>query len=206
MVQGVRNFPSVRLTNPARMADFVTWCVACGLNDFENRYQQSLLDNSLALLEDDGLAGGIKALMERREQPWEGIAAELAQELQESGYQAPENPRALSVEVQEDRARIAYRPWDRGRFPETQKRPTANTNLKISVTIVTCVTSRRRQMTQATHCSEQRTQSKFVTNDDFMTEPTNAHGILGDGFRDEEGSYMLEDFTLRGVFLSGSTY
>jgi hypothetical protein len=30
----------------------------------------------------------------------------------------------------------------------------------------------------------------------------NAEAILRDRFRDEEGSYMLEDFTLRGVFLS----
>jgi hypothetical protein len=30
----------------------------------------------------------------------------------------------------------------------------------------------------------------------------NVDAILGDGFRDEEDSYMLEDFTLRGVFLS----
>jgi hypothetical protein len=30
----------------------------------------------------------------------------------------------------------------------------------------------------------------------------NTEAILRDGFRDEEGSYGLEDFTLRGVFLS----
>jgi hypothetical protein len=29
-----------------------------------------------------------------------------------------------------------------------------------------------------------------------------ADAILGDGFRDEEDSYLLEDFTLRRVFLS----
>jgi hypothetical protein len=30
----------------------------------------------------------------------------------------------------------------------------------------------------------------------------NGDAILRDGFRDEDGSYMLEDFALRGVFLS----
>ena len=30
----------------------------------------------------------------------------------------------------------------------------------------------------------------------------NADAILRDGFRDKEGSYGLEDFTLRGVFFS----
>jgi len=32
--------------------------------------------------------------------------------------------------------------------------------------------------------------------------PPNADAILGDGTRDEEDSYMLDNFTLRGVFLS----
>jgi hypothetical protein len=36
----------------------------------------------------------------------------------------------------------------------------------------------------------------------FYHRTHNADAILPDGFRDKEDSYMLEDFTLRGVFLS----
>jgi hypothetical protein len=36
----------------------------------------------------------------------------------------------------------------------------------------------------------------------FYHRTNYADAILRDGFRDEEGSYGLEDFTLRGVFLS----
>jgi hypothetical protein len=36
----------------------------------------------------------------------------------------------------------------------------------------------------------------------FYHRTYNADAILRDGFRDKEDSYMLEDFTLRGVFLS----
>jgi hypothetical protein len=36
----------------------------------------------------------------------------------------------------------------------------------------------------------------------FYHRTHNADAILRDGFRDEYGSYMLDDFTLRGVFLS----
>jgi hypothetical protein len=36
----------------------------------------------------------------------------------------------------------------------------------------------------------------------FYHRTHNADAILRDGFRDKEDSYMLEDFTLRGVFLS----
>ena len=36
----------------------------------------------------------------------------------------------------------------------------------------------------------------------FYHQTHDADAILGDGFRNEEGSYGMEDFTLRGVFLS----
>ncbi len=99
LVEGVRNLPNVQLANPARMADFVTWCVACGLKDFENRYQQSQIDNTLALIEDDDLAKGIKGLMERRSEPWEGDMEDLGLALQEFGYKLRENLRSLSVDL-----------------------------------------------------------------------------------------------------------
>lgn len=81
------------------MADFLTWCVACGLEDFEERYQHNLIDSTLALLEGNPLANGIKGLMERRKTPWSGTATELAHALKRFGYEAPENNRALSVDL-----------------------------------------------------------------------------------------------------------
>ena len=97
MVQGVRNLPTVRIPRLPRMAEFVQWCVACGLEDFQERYEQNLVDSSLALLEDDPLAMAIKALTVR-EADWEGTAAELVPALREFGHGAA-NPRALSADL-----------------------------------------------------------------------------------------------------------
>src|SRR4029077_8716043 len=35
LVVGVRQLPDTHLANPPRMADFATWCAACGLSGFE---------------------------------------------------------------------------------------------------------------------------------------------------------------------------
>jgi hypothetical protein len=97
MVEGVRNLPTVKVPHLPRMAEFVHWCVACGLEDFQDRYMQNLVDASLALLEDDPLAMATKALM-ARDAVWEGTAAELVPALREFGYSAA-NPRALSGDL-----------------------------------------------------------------------------------------------------------
>jgi hypothetical protein len=97
MVEGVRNLPSTTIPNLPRMAEFVQWCVACGLQDFEQCYKQNLVDSSLALLEDDPLSMATKALMERQT-VWEGNAAELVPVLREFGHDAA-NPRALSADL-----------------------------------------------------------------------------------------------------------
>jgi hypothetical protein len=99
MVNGVRDLPTVQLANPARMADFVAWCVACGLENFEEIYQQNLLDSTLAVLDGDPLASGIKALMRKRKTPWVGTASQLADALKNFACEAPGNMRAFSVEL-----------------------------------------------------------------------------------------------------------
>jgi hypothetical protein len=75
----------------------VQWCVACGLEDFEPRYWQNLIDTSLALLEDDPLPMAVKPLME-----WETVleitAPELVPALMVFGYEAA-SPRALSADL-----------------------------------------------------------------------------------------------------------
>jgi hypothetical protein len=97
MVVGVRNLPTVKVPNLPRMAELVKWCAACGLEDFQDRYMQNLMDASLALLEDDPLAMATKALI-ARDAAWEGTAAELEPALREFGYGAA-NPRALSGDL-----------------------------------------------------------------------------------------------------------
>jgi hypothetical protein len=96
MVVGVKNLPDTKLVNPPRMAEFCTLSVACGLENFQSRYQQNLLDGTLAVLEGDELARAIKAMIGRRVKPWIGTATQLAKELKRFGFE-PENARALSA-------------------------------------------------------------------------------------------------------------
>jgi hypothetical protein len=76
MVEGMRNLPTIKVSNLPRMAEFVKWCVACGLDDFQEHYMRNLTDSSLALLEDDPLVIATKALL-ARDAVWDGTAAEL---------------------------------------------------------------------------------------------------------------------------------
>jgi hypothetical protein len=66
MVVGVRNLPTVKVPNLPRMAELVKWCAACGLEDFQDRYMQNLMDASLALLEDDPLAMATKGMSQKK--------------------------------------------------------------------------------------------------------------------------------------------
>jgi hypothetical protein len=67
-----------------------------GLENFQSRYQQNLLDGTLAVLEGDELAGAVKAMIDRRPKPWTGTSTQLAKALGRFGYE-PENARALSA-------------------------------------------------------------------------------------------------------------
>ena len=100
MVTGVRNLPSTNVSNLPRMAEFAQWAIACGIEDFENRYRQNLIDSSLALLEDDPLPMAIKGIMECAVmvRPLEITAAELLPALEAFNYTAA-NPRALSADL-----------------------------------------------------------------------------------------------------------
>lgn len=98
MVEGVRNEPSTTVPDLPRMAEFVKWSVACGIEDFEARYRQNLVDSSLALMEDDPLPMALKAFMADWGAPYEAHAAEFREILQYFGYEAV-NARALSADL-----------------------------------------------------------------------------------------------------------
>ena len=99
MVEGVRNASSVEASNLGRLADFMKYCKACGLKDFEPRFRQNQDDDSLALLEDSALANAVKAFIEEHGQPWEGNMTALEKALRDFGYQAAKGLRSLSVEL-----------------------------------------------------------------------------------------------------------
>src|SRR4029077_21010715 len=76
LVVGVRQVPDTHLANPPRMADFATWCAACGLSGFEAAYaanRQAAID---VVLEHDVLARAVRALVAQQDM-WEGTASEL---------------------------------------------------------------------------------------------------------------------------------
>lgn len=99
LVKGVRNLPNTNVSNLPRMAEFAQWAIACGIEDFENRYRQNLIDSSLALLEDDPLPMAIKGIMEWQwGKPLEITAPELVPALEVFNYTAA-NPRALSADL-----------------------------------------------------------------------------------------------------------
>lgn len=83
MVEGVRNLPSVQSESSVRMVEAITWCKACGLKDFEDRWRQSLIENNQAVIEHDEAAVGIESLMKKQKQ-WTGILTELADTLRKS--------------------------------------------------------------------------------------------------------------------------
>lgn len=99
MVEGVRNLPSVRSESSVRMVEAITWCEACGL-DFESCYTQTLVGNNQAIIENNTLARGIVALLERQEQ-WRGIMSELQKTLGELGFELKKTPNVLGDELRE---------------------------------------------------------------------------------------------------------
>ena len=76
LVTGIRQLPDTHLTGLPRMADFATWAVACGLDDFERAYaanRQAAID---VALDHDLLARAVRALMVQQRE-WKGTASEL---------------------------------------------------------------------------------------------------------------------------------
>jgi hypothetical protein len=100
MVEGVRNLPSVQSESSVRMVEAITWCAACGLPDFEKCYAQTLRGNYQAIAENNVLACGIVALMEKQAQ-WRGIATELKKTLEASGYIVPIHHTQLTNHLKE---------------------------------------------------------------------------------------------------------
>ena len=76
LVIGIRQLPHTHLANAPRMADFATWAVACGLDEFEKAYaanRQAAID---VILEHDVLARAVRALALAKSE-WVGTATEL---------------------------------------------------------------------------------------------------------------------------------
>jgi hypothetical protein len=94
LVNGLREFPAVKLTLPApRMVGFVKWATACGVSEFEQAYARNRQDAINTLLEYDAVAKAVRALMVGRKK-WQGTASTLFETLGE----LPEirTPRMLS--------------------------------------------------------------------------------------------------------------
>ena len=80
LVVGVRQLPDTHLSNAPRMADFATWCVACGLDGFEEAYARNRQNAIDVMLEHDLLALALKAFMATRRE-WRGAAWQLLKEI-----------------------------------------------------------------------------------------------------------------------------
>jgi len=94
LVNGLREFPTVRLTLPApRMVGFAKWGTACGLAGFEQAYFDNRRDAINTLLEYYAVAKAACRFMEGR-RSWHGTAWKLFEALGE----LPEikTPRMLS--------------------------------------------------------------------------------------------------------------
>jgi hypothetical protein len=100
MVQGVRNLPNVQSESSLRMVEAIKWCMACGLEDFEDCFGQNQKDSNQASIEHNPLAIGIRALMETEEQ-WMDNAETLGKTLTTLGYIVPEKPLEISNELRE---------------------------------------------------------------------------------------------------------
>jgi hypothetical protein len=95
LVNGLREFPTVRLTLPApRMVGFVKWGTACGLAGFEQAYLSNRRDAVNTLLEYDAVAKAVRGLMDGRRKRWHGTATTLLEALGELPKIA--TPRMLS--------------------------------------------------------------------------------------------------------------
>ena len=83
LVNGLREFPAVKLTLPApRMVGFVKWATACGVSEFEQAYARNRQDAINTLLEYDPVAKAVRRLMEGR-RSWHGTASKLFEALGE---------------------------------------------------------------------------------------------------------------------------
>ena len=76
MVRGLEMRPVTRLVSPPRMADFATWSVACGLDQFEAAYAANRQNAINVMLSFDSVARAVRELMATRK-VWTGITQEL---------------------------------------------------------------------------------------------------------------------------------
>jgi hypothetical protein len=93
LAAGVRRLPETHLSNLPRMADFATWCAACGHDAFEAAYAHNRQDAVDTVLEHDLLAQSLKALV-AAEGAWRGTCQELLDRIDNAARIT--DPRALS--------------------------------------------------------------------------------------------------------------
>jgi hypothetical protein len=99
MSEGVRNLPSAPVQSSSRMAEAITWATACGLTNFESRYQENLREANQSRVEFDPLAVGIKGLMKSRKTPWTGTMTDLSRILKNAGHEIPDHLQTLSEDL-----------------------------------------------------------------------------------------------------------
>ena len=105
---GLKRLPEVRLERLPRMADFAAWAVACETAMFEagtfmDAYQRNRHEVVSAVIDASPVASAIRELMRSRQEPWEGPASKLYDELNRIAGERqtrtkawPGNPQALS--------------------------------------------------------------------------------------------------------------
>lgn len=83
-----------------RMVEAITWCAACGLEEFGPCYTQTLTGNNQTVVENRDLGRGIVAWMEKQDRST-GIMQDLQKTLEESGYNLPMRANELSNHLKE---------------------------------------------------------------------------------------------------------
>jgi hypothetical protein len=82
LVGGLKNLPTLTITDLPRMADFATWAEACtraywNPNTFLNAYRTSLASSVDLIIEASPVGAAVRAFMHKRKADWEGTAHEL---------------------------------------------------------------------------------------------------------------------------------
>jgi len=98
LVTGLRTFPHTEVANLPRMADFLQWAVACGIDRIESAYTHNRLGAVESMLESSPLAIVVRGLI--AENPvWEGTASDLLESLKGLGFEGADSPSALSGDL-----------------------------------------------------------------------------------------------------------
>ena len=115
VAHGLREWPSTRLKEKPRMADFARWATACEgamfeQGSFEQAYRRNRNTATADVIEADMVADAIRSFMREREE-WSGTASELRDMLEDvvgekhaKSKTWPDTPRALRSRLQRAQA------------------------------------------------------------------------------------------------------